>query len=162
MSLAWGSGIHLSDSCDTLHHLDLKLVEHFYTGIREECVYFSSENGWNLLCIFQRNVSGNLEMKLQVNREVPEYLLLGTEMGMVSSCLETSVLPDQVTVWALLMWQGLLRHCRSSIRKCVWLFRQTLYSDNNKKASWAVLAEELSQERNGSCSAVVFTQAKLL
>lgn len=42
-------------------------------------------------------------MKLQVNREVPEYLLLGTEMGMVSSCFETSVLPDQVTVWALLM-----------------------------------------------------------
>lgn len=45
ISLAWDSGIWLSDSYDTLHHLGLKLVELFYTGIREKCIYFSSQSG---------------------------------------------------------------------------------------------------------------------
>jgi len=54
------------------------------------------------------------------------------------------------------------RHRRSGIRKRVWSFVQTFYSNNNNKASRAALAKELFQERNGTCDVVVFTQTKLL
>lgn len=82
------------------------------------CICFSAQMGKSLTVYsFQRRILDILQMRLWVNREVPESLLLGIEMGILSKSAHT-------LCFCLLKLPSVCsscdkspRHSRSSIRK---------------------------------------------